>query len=129
MPLQDTVLAILAVWRITHLLAAEDGPAWVLTRLRRRLGPGFWGQLAGCFYCLSLWTAAPVALLAAGGWGERLEIWLACSGGAILLERATSPRAAAALYLEDADREPANLREEDADVLRPAVVDAHHPAA
>ena len=35
-------LGILAVWRVTHLLHAEDGPWDVLYRLRRRLGDGFW---------------------------------------------------------------------------------------
>jgi hypothetical protein len=96
MPRQETLLAILAVWRITHLVVEEEGPGRILARLRRRLEPGFLGPLVACFYCLSLWVAAPVALLASGGWGYRLEIWLACSGGAILLERATSPRAAPA---------------------------------
>ena len=127
MPLQETVVAILAVWRITHLLAVEDGPAGVLARLRRRLGAGFWGQLVSCFYCLSLWTAAPVALLASGGWQQELASWLACSGGAILLERATSARALAALYVEDADPAPAGTRKEEADVLRPPAVALHHP--
>jgi hypothetical protein len=60
---------------------------------------------------------------------HRLEIWLACSGGAILLERATSPRAAPALYLDNAVRGNSDLQEEDADVLRPTDVDVHPHAA
>jgi hypothetical protein len=51
----------LAVWRVTHLLAHEDGPWDVVTRLRRWAGGGFWGQLMDCFYCMSLWIAAPAA--------------------------------------------------------------------
>jgi hypothetical protein len=47
------LLGILAVWRITHLLNAEDGPWEVVVRLRRIAGEGFWGQLLDCFYCLS----------------------------------------------------------------------------
>ncbi len=37
------VLGMLAVWRITHLLNAEDGPWKLLVRFRRALGNGFWG--------------------------------------------------------------------------------------
>ena len=34
------LLGILSVWRITHLLQAEDGPWAVVVRLRRRAGTG-----------------------------------------------------------------------------------------
>ncbi|MEA2559438.1 MAG: hypothetical protein QOH06_942 [Acidobacteriota bacterium] len=99
----DLVLGVLAVWRITHLLSAEDGPGDILVRLRRSAGDGFWGQLLDCFYCLSLWTAVPFALLLAEGWREGLLSWLAFSAGAILLERATGLRPAVppAPYFED----------------------------
>ena len=85
------VLAALAVWRLTHLLNAEDGPWQILARLRSAVGAGFWGSLMDCFYCLSLWTAAPFAWWLGGRWTGRLLAWLAISGAAILLERATAP--------------------------------------
>ena len=84
------VIGVLVVWRITHLLAAEDGPWDIVILLRRQAGAGFWGKLLDCFNCLSLWVAAPLALLLGGGWAGRLLLWLALSGGAILLERLTS---------------------------------------
>jgi len=84
------VLGVLGVWRLTHLLVAEDGPWEVVIRLRRRAGTGFWGNLLDCFYCLSLWIAAPFALLLGSGWKERLLLWPALSAGAILIERMTS---------------------------------------
>ena len=40
------VLAVLATWRITHLLANEDGPADLIVLLRTRLGNGFAGKLS-----------------------------------------------------------------------------------
>jgi len=40
-------LAALCVWRITHLLQAEDGPLDFVVRFRRRAGTGFWGKLLG----------------------------------------------------------------------------------
>lgn len=83
------VLGVLSVWRLTHLLNAEDGPAEVLARLRRLAGSGFWGSLLDCFYCLSLWISAPFAGILGETWTERLFLWLALSGAACLLERAT----------------------------------------
>ncbi len=84
------VIGVLVVWRVTHLLVAEDGPWDVVIRLRRRAGDGFWGALLDCFYCLSLWVAVPFALLLGEAWTERLLLWPALSAGAILLERVTS---------------------------------------
>lgn len=80
-------LAVLATWRITHLLAREDGPAELLARLRARLGDRFAGQLMDCFHCLSVWVAAPIALLVARRPSDLWLVWLALSGAACLLER------------------------------------------
>ena len=71
MSLYPLILGILAVWRITHLLNQEAGPADVLTWLRRWLGSGFAGQLMDCFYCLSLWVAIPFAAFIGGSWSDR----------------------------------------------------------
>lgn len=119
------IVGLLAVWRITHLLAAEDGPGEILARLRRCAGDGFWGRLLDCFYCLSLWAAVPVAWLlvllgrgasggtgavraggeegvaaggahGGGGWELAVLLWLAISAGAILIERLTGNLAGAA---------------------------------
>ena len=57
------VIATLAVWRVTHLFWGEDGPWNLFVRLRRLVGDGFFGSLLDCFYCLSLWMAAPLAWL------------------------------------------------------------------
>ena len=81
------VLAVLATWRVTHLLASEDGPADIIFRLRRWLGRSLAGNLIDCFNCLSLWVAAPMALFVSHRPTEWLMTWLALSGGACLLER------------------------------------------
>src|SRR6266581_4547986 len=95
-------LGILSVWRITHLLYGEDGPADVFVRLRRLAGRSLLGQLLDCFYCLSVWIAVPFALWLGGRWQERLLLVPALSAGAILLERLTSPeRRNVASYVED----------------------------
>ena len=81
------VLAVLATWRVTHLLASEDGPAEVIVRLRVRLGRSWAGRLTDCFNCLSLWIAAPAALFVSTNPLEWMFAWLALSAAACLLER------------------------------------------
>lgn len=110
------LLGILAVWRITHLLHAEDGPWDVVVRLRRKAGVGFWGQLLDCFYCLSVWIAAPFAIFLEQGLGERILLWPALSAGAILLDRLTDRGHGEppALFIEDSEDENAMLRQEQA---------------
>jgi hypothetical protein len=53
------------------------------------MGNGFWGNLFDCFYCLSLWIAVPIAALLGASIAEKLLMWPALSGAAILLERMT----------------------------------------
>jgi hypothetical protein len=79
------LLAIFAVWRITHLVVKEDGP-WLLFERLRRIMPG---QLFSCFYCLSVWLAAPFVWFTGGSLLEKLVTWWALSGAAVLLERVT----------------------------------------
>jgi hypothetical protein len=81
------VLAVLATWRVTHLIAREDGPADVMFRIRRWTGAGVWAQLLDCFQCFSLWVAAAMALFVASRPAAWAVAWLALSGGACLLER------------------------------------------
>ena len=106
------LLGVLCVWRITHLFQAEDGPWDVIVHIRRAAGDGFWGRLLDCFYCLSLWVSAPLAWLLGRTALERILMWLAFSGGAILLERcmaktvAEGPPQRQAAYQEDEEADP-----------------------
>ncbi|MBS0293290.1 MAG: hypothetical protein JSR16_07425 [Proteobacteria bacterium] len=81
------VLAALATWRVTHLLAEEDGPADLVLRLRLRLGMGWLGSWMDCFHCLSIWVAMPFAAIVAQSLMEWVLGWLALSGAACLFER------------------------------------------
>ena len=102
------VLGILCVWRVTHLFNAEDGPWDLMVRLRQRAGTGLWAKLLDCFYCLSLWIAAPLAYAIAKQWRERLLLWPALSAGAILLERLSKRESEppAAHFFEDEEKAP-----------------------
>ena len=81
------VLAVLATWRISHLLAKEDGPGDFIVRIRDRLGDRFLGKLMDCVYCLSVWVAAPMAFYVSRKPLDLLLAWLAISGAACALER------------------------------------------
>jgi hypothetical protein len=106
------LLGTLAVWRVTHLLQAEDGPWDVFVRLRALAGRSFVGALLDCFYCLSVWLAAPLAYWLGESWKEKLLLWPAFSAGAILLERLTGPReSAVAPYFEEPEDHDVLLRE------------------
>jgi hypothetical protein len=89
------VVAVLATWRLTHLLAAEDGPADLVVRFRKLLGDSFVGRMMDCFYCLSMWIAMAGALFITRRPLEWFVNWLALSGGACLLERLTTQHAEA----------------------------------
>jgi hypothetical protein len=81
------ILVAIATWRLTHLIAREDGPGRIMFALRRRFGQSFLGGLMDCFQCLSLWIAAPLALWLAEDLATWLFAWLASSGAACLLQR------------------------------------------
>ena len=87
------LIATLATWRLSHLVAHEDGPFDAVVRLRTRAGDNAWGRLMDCPYCLSLWFALPGAgwlLHAYGGtWADATEFWLAISGAACVIEKLT----------------------------------------
>jgi hypothetical protein len=100
------LLGALSVWRITHFLRYEDGPWQLAVHLRRRAGAGIWGELLDCFYCLSVWMAAPAACMLGSSWSERLWLCPALSALAILIQRFheghTAPPAS---YTEDRSQE------------------------
>jgi hypothetical protein len=107
------VLAVLATWRITHLLAAEDGPVDLIVRVRLRLGRSFAGRLMDCFNCLSLWMAAPFAFFVSVRPAEVFVTWLALSGAACLLERVGQRP----VVIEELPADPEREGQEKKDVL------------
>jgi hypothetical protein len=104
-------IGMLATWRITHLLAEEDGPADIVLRVRARAGSSRIGELMDCFGCLSFWVAAPVAAVVSPRRQDVPLTWLGLSGAAYLLERATSVGDAAPVYesFDAAEAESASI--------------------
>ena len=85
----DLIIIALAIWRITHLFAKEDGPFDIIYRLRKAAGAGFFGNLLDCFYCLSIWVSLPFGIWQGNNWWEKILYWWALSGAACLLEQFT----------------------------------------
>lgn len=83
-------IVCVVIWRITHLLAKEDGPWDIIYRLRKAVGAGFLGNLLDCFYCLSIWISLPFGLWLGITWWEKILYWFAFSGIVCLLEQATT---------------------------------------
>lgn len=87
MTVLELTAGTLAVWRVTHMLHFENGPWNWFGRLRTAVARLLRTDLFDCFYCLSLWTALPFAILLSRGVREGVVFWLALSGGAIVIER------------------------------------------
>ena len=81
------VVAVLATWRVAHLVAREDGPFDVVVWLRTRAGSGVLGRLMDCPHCVGLWVAMPFACWMAETPSAWLPVWLGISGGASLAQR------------------------------------------
>ncbi|MDQ3283937.1 MAG: hypothetical protein M3Q69_21240 [Acidobacteriota bacterium] len=94
-------LSVLAVWRVTHLVVAEDGPWDVFAHMRRAAAAIGLERLVSCFYCASVWVALPFALLVERRWQALVIAIPALSGGAILCERLTARDDAPAVWFEE----------------------------
>jgi hypothetical protein len=85
-PWYGFVLGALAVWRVTHLFHVEHGPWGLIAGFRAAADRRGAGEVFRCFFCLSLWIAAPVSWWLAVDWPERIVTWLGLSATAILIE-------------------------------------------
>jgi len=88
--IEKYLVLLVAVWRVTHLISAEDGPFDLIIRFRRLLGTSFLGKLMDCFYCLSIWVGVLCSIFAATNVAEIIALALYYSGASILLEKITN---------------------------------------
>ncbi len=87
-PWFEGTLAVLAVWRVAHLLARERGPFDLVSRLHAALAGRALGEMLACPHCLAIWLAVAPAVWLAPGAAEGVLLWLAIAGGASALELA-----------------------------------------
>ncbi len=88
--LEKYFIIIVVVWRLTHLISAEDGPFDLIIKLRKLFGNSFFGKLMDCFYCLSIWIGFACACYAGNNLKEIIILTLYYSGTSILLEKLTN---------------------------------------
>lgn len=98
------LLATLAVYRVSHMLAQETGPFALCYRFRSWVGdkavvPGLPMQkqphawiIEGvtCPLCISFWLALPAALFVTVDWWTWSLVWLGIAGGVLVLHKAVS---------------------------------------
>jgi len=82
------LIAALASWRVSFLLARERGPWQIFTRLRRGT-VGVTGELLACVKCVGLWVAIPFTFFVRGSGWEWVVIWLALAGSVALIDEWT----------------------------------------
>jgi len=85
------LLAALAVWRLSFLVAREPGPWNIFSRVRGALAQGSVGSIASCVKCLSLWIAIPFVPFVTRAPVRGFVVWLALSGTASLVDEWTRP--------------------------------------
>ena len=91
-----TLVAVLAAYRLAHMIAREEGPFSVFAWIRGKLDPNqaTWiGRGLNCAACVSVWTSL-VMVLAILYLPEVIMIpiafWLAVAGGGLILNKVMS---------------------------------------
>lgn len=96
----ELVVFSLLTWRLSSLLAKEDGPFELFARLRDRVGVRFddYSHCIGknvvaqglcCVWCSSVWVGWFIALLVE--WRTAVYMGLVYSAGAIVVDRVVRP--------------------------------------
>ncbi len=85
----NMIVDVLIVWRITHLIKAEDGPYDLIFKFKfwlKRKRYNFLYDMLQCFLCLSVWIGWAVAMLEWTSHNNPFAYGIALSGAAILLQ-------------------------------------------
>lgn len=82
-------LAILATYRVSRMMALEDGPFDVFSWLRDKVSQRSWiGRGLACTLCLSFWLAwLSASLLPHLSWSEYLLASLGIAGGVVVIHK------------------------------------------
>lgn len=87
----DFILISLAVWRISRMIAMENGPFNVMDSIRHRLGAHkgeTWIQQGiVCVGCISFWVGMIAAVIVGGPWWVVILHGLAFSAVSVILMR------------------------------------------
>jgi hypothetical protein len=76
-------LAVLASYRVAHMIANEDGPGFVFLRVRAWAMRWPWLEAGiSCPLCFSFWVALPMLFAP-----RRVLEWLGVAGGVLIVHR------------------------------------------
>lgn len=83
------ILACLATYRISRMIAVEEGPFAVFYYMRERVGVKSWvGRGIACTLCVSAWIAWPIALLTPyATWQEYVLVALGSAAGTVIIHK------------------------------------------
>ena len=81
------ILGILGVYRFSFMLAQEDGPFDIFSKLRGYIGQKTWyGRGMHCTLCISFWVSLLCAVFVAEG-VTIVTYWFGIAGGVLVLHR------------------------------------------
>ncbi len=89
----NLIIAILATYRVAHMIVGGEGPFLVFMRFRswfvNRYGMEHWTSKGlACVFCTSFWLAwIPAAFLPWEGWTMYFFNGLAIGGGVVVIHR------------------------------------------
>lgn len=96
----ELIVLILVCYRLSRLIAIDEGPFSIFLKLRVKLGAYDYGNNGqaqsnlgrgiNCPHCIGLWIALPLALIASGIQWHTLLYWFAIAGGQSFLWSLTS---------------------------------------
>ena len=81
------ILGVLGVYRVSFMIAQEDGPFDIFSRWRGYMGQKTWvGRGMHCTLCISFWLSLVCAAFV-GSWVTIIPYWLGIAGGVLALHR------------------------------------------
>lgn len=83
------ILAMLATYRVARMIALEDGPFDIFSRLQDHVDQKTWvGRGLRCVLCVSFWLALPAALLVGpADPRELLLLWGGIAGSVMIVHK------------------------------------------
>lgn len=83
------VLATLATYRLSRMIALEDGPVDVFSNMREKVGQATWvGRGVHCVLCISFWLSwLVVLLLPLASLPEYVLAALGIAGGVVVIHK------------------------------------------
>jgi hypothetical protein len=83
------LIVLLATYRLSHMIAMEDGPFDMFATARDAIGQASWvGRGFHCALCLSFWLSLPMAWVIVSDFDALAFTWLGIAGACLVLHRA-----------------------------------------